>query len=133
MYNTQAAIFAQSTMEIRRLIQALGGKEEAVSWLPGAGDLYVTVFGGRTRRLGVLIGQGHRASEALEIMAGVTLESVEIIARAAQAVERLGSRGVSPGQFPLLRFLNGVVHQDQPVRFPWETFFSRWKDRFELI
>lgn len=125
MYNPQAAIFAQSTLEMRQLIRALGGNEKHVAWLPGAGDLYVTVYGGRTRRLGQLLGQGHSTAEALEIMSDVTLESVEIIARTAAALDLLAERGrVDPRDFPLLRFLNGVLHQGQPVDVPWGSFFA---------
>ncbi len=125
MYNPQAAIFAQSTVEMQRLIRALGGNEKHVTWLPGAGDLYVTVFGGRTRRLGQLLGQGNSTAQALKIMSDVTLESVEIIARTATALDLLAERGrVDLQDFPLLRFLNGVLHQGKPMTVPWDSFFA---------
>jgi glycerol-3-phosphate dehydrogenase (NAD(P)+) len=125
MYNSQAAIFAQSCLEMRMLIRTMGGNEDHVSWLPGAGDLFVTVFGGRTLRLGRLIGQGHPVHEALEMLSGVTLESVEIIGRVAKALPKLEMRGlISQEQFPLLRFLQGVIESREPIRFPWEKFFA---------
>jgi glycerol-3-phosphate dehydrogenase (NAD(P)+) len=125
MYNPQAAVFAQSCLEMRMLIRAMKGNEDHVSWLPGAGDLYVTVFGGRTLRLGRLIGQGHTIREALEMMSGVTLESVEIIGRIAEALPRLEERQlISRNQFPLLRFLQGVIQARKPIRYPWDKFFS---------
>jgi hypothetical protein len=34
------------------------------SWLPGPGDLYVTVFGGRTVALGKLLGSGMSFTQA---------------------------------------------------------------------
>lgn len=125
MYNPQAALFAQSAFEMRRFIQVAGGDESHVAWLPGVGDLYVTVYGGRTLKLGRLLGQGYLFSEARALLAGVTLESVEIIQRAARAVEAWQKKGlIQPGEFPLLRFLNRVIQRDAPVVFPWEEFFA---------
>ena len=60
-----SALFGQACYEMKKMVNALcrqaecsaGGEDavcedavsaDAVSWLPGAGDLYVTVFGGRT-------------------------------------------------------------------------------------
>jgi glycerol-3-phosphate dehydrogenase (NAD(P)+) len=124
MYNPQAAIFAQSILEMQTLIRVLGGNGDHAAWLPGAGDLYVTVYGGRTRRLGQLLGQGCSVAEALQTMSDVTLESVEIVARMAAALALLAeNKRVSLNQFPLLNFLNGVLHQAQPVVIPWDSFF----------
>jgi len=125
MYNPQAALFAQSTFEMRRFIQVTGGDDSLVSWLPGAGDLYVTVYGGRTLKLGRLLGQGHSFEEARQILAGVTLESVEIVKRASAALDIWQKQGrISSGEFPLLRFLNGVIQHQAPIQFPWDQFFS---------
>ena len=125
MYNPQAAVFAQSCLEMRLLIEKLGGEARHVSWLPGAGDLYVTVFGVRTRRLGMLIGQGHSVDEALHIMEGVTLESVEIVTRVASALRILEKRSVvEAGQFPLLHFLDALLNQGAEACFPWNAFFN---------
>ena len=57
-YNPQAALFGQACHEMRLMLASLGGDPAHVAGLPGAGDLYVTVFGGRTVRLGKLLGQG---------------------------------------------------------------------------
>ena len=57
MHNPQAALFEQSLREMTRLVRLLGGFRQ-VAGIPGAGDLYVTIFGGRTRRLGYLLRQG---------------------------------------------------------------------------
>ncbi|MCE5209160.1 MAG: glycerol-3-phosphate dehydrogenase [Chloroflexi bacterium] len=131
MYNPQAAIFAQSCIEMQILIKALGGNEKHVTWLPGAGDLYVTVYGGRTRKLGQLLGQGHNTEDALEMMSDVTLESVEIIARTAEALKLLeASKRIELKQFPLLCFLNDVLHHHQPVDIPWDDFFPEGAGRF---
>jgi glycerol-3-phosphate dehydrogenase (NAD(P)+) len=57
-------------------------------------------------------------------MAGVTLESVEIIARAARALPKLAQRGLADLQdFPLLLHLNAVIEQGSAVNLPWQAFF----------
>jgi len=125
MYNPQAALFAQSCLEMRRMLTVLGGDPDEVSWLPGAGDLFVTVFGGRTVRLGKMLGQGISFEEARRRMAGETLESVEIITRVARALPRLESRGrVRQADFPLLLHMNEMINEGKMVNLPWESFFN---------
>ncbi|MFN2236816.1 MAG: NAD(P)H-dependent glycerol-3-phosphate dehydrogenase [Anaerolineales bacterium] len=127
MYNPQAALFGQSVIEIRRLLSILGGSEENAVWLPGPGDLYVTVFGGRTVRLGKLLGKGVSFTEARQQMAGVTLESVEITTRVARSLPKLAKRGLlNMDDFPLLRHLDEIVNQGMPVDIPWENFRMDW-------
>lgn len=123
-YNPQAALFGQSCYEMRRLVRLVGGDEGNVTWLPGPGDLYVTVFGGRTVRLGKMLGMGTTFKEAREILAGVTLESVAITTRVARALPKLAARGlVNLADFPLLLHLDEILNQDKPVAIPWDTFF----------
>ena len=124
MYNPQAALFGQACREMRLLVGALGGKTEEASWLPGAGDLFVTVFGGRTRQLGSLLGQGFSFPEARQKLSGVTLESVEIIHHLAQALPKLEQQGrLKTADFPLILFLEEVLRQRATVeQIPWEKF-----------
>jgi len=125
MYNPQAALFGQSCFEMKRLVELLKGGKDNVSWLPGAGDLYVTVFGGRTVRLGKMLGQGISFAEARRRMAGETLESVEIITRTARALPKLAARGlVSLEVFPLLLHMDAVLNQGETINIPWEKFFT---------
>ena len=49
----------------------------------GYGDLYVTVCGGRTRLVGILLGRGLNIDEAKEELNGVTLESLVVAERIA--------------------------------------------------
>jgi glycerol-3-phosphate dehydrogenase (NAD(P)+) len=124
-YNPQAALFGQACHEMRLMVTLLGGDPATVVGLPGAGDLYVTVFGGRTVRLGRLLGQGLPFSEAREILAGVTLESVQVTTRVARALSRLEQRGlVHRSAFPLLSHLDQIVNHAQPVDIPWDDFFA---------
>ena len=125
LYNPQAALFAQSIHEMRLLIEALGDDHSQPTWLPGAGDLFVTVFGGRTRQYGRLIGSGLSASEAREQMSGVTLESIEIINLIGGALEKIEkTTGMSKANFPLMDHLYRVMQDQQPGDFPWEKLFT---------
>jgi glycerol-3-phosphate dehydrogenase (NAD(P)+) len=124
MYNPQAALFAQGIYEMGGLLKLLGGGMDNLHWLPGPGDLYVTIFGGRTVSLGKLLGKGIPFTEARQILSGVTLESVEIIGRVAGALPKLESRGLAQAEdFPLLLHLNAIIHQAARVNIPWEKFF----------
>lgn len=99
-YNPQAALFGQGCLEMRRLVGILGGDPGKVSWLPGAGDLYGTVFGGRIVRLGKLLGQGMALAEERQVLSGLTLESVEITTRVARALPRLVAWAPRPRGLP---------------------------------
>lgn len=125
MYNPQAALFAQSCLEMRRMLALLDCDPAEIDWLPGAGDLYVTVFGGRTVRLGKLLGQGDTFIEARRKMAGETLESVEIITRIGRALPKLESRGrARTRDFPLILHLDEIINQGKTVNIPWDRFFN---------
>jgi glycerol-3-phosphate dehydrogenase (NAD(P)+) len=125
MYNPQAAVFAQSILEMKRFLELTGGGVGNLHWLPGPGDLYVTVFGGRTVRLGRLLGSGMSYPEAHHLMAGETLESVEIITRVGRVLPALEREGlIRTEDFPLMRHLHEVIHAGLPVDFPWERFFG---------
>jgi glycerol-3-phosphate dehydrogenase (NAD(P)+) len=123
MYNPQAALFGQSMYEMRRLLTILGGSDENMAWLPGPGDLFVTVFGGRTVRLGKLLGKGISFADARQQMTGVTLESVEISTRVARSLPKLAMRGLlNMDDFPLLLHLDEIINQGMLVNIPWEKF-----------
>ena len=124
-YNPQAALVGQSCFEMRRLVELVGGNPDQVSWLPGAGDLYVTVFGGRTVRLGTMLGKGMPFAEARDVLAGVTLESVEITTRVVGSLRRLAERGQADlADFPLLCHLDQVLNDGADVEIPWDAFFA---------
>ncbi len=122
-YNPQAALFEESVREAMKLIKMIGGKEESVVFF--AGDLYVTVFGGRTRRIGMLLGEGISYLDAKEILAGVTLESVAIATRVAEALRQKESKGeVSTNDFPLLMHIDDIISNGASVNIPWTNFDS---------
>ena len=123
IYNPQAALFAQSCLEMRRLVDLLGGNGDLVSGLPGAGDLYVTVFGGRTRRLGTLLGRGMKYAQVKEVLSGVTLEAVAIITRVAEFLRRAEKSGkADPKQFPLMMHMDSILNSEAPVELDWNAF-----------
>jgi glycerol-3-phosphate dehydrogenase (NAD(P)+) len=125
MHNVAAAVFGQACTEMDRLLQIAGGSRHFAYGLPGAGDLYVTCQGGRTVRLGRLLGMGHSFSEAREIMAGETLESAEIVRELGKALPGLVGRGrLGPDELPLLRMLVDILVHGQPVAVPLERFFG---------
>ena len=120
-YNPQAALFEESTYEAMKLMNFIGSKPETLAFFTG--DLYVTVFGGRTRRIGVLLGKGYSYSEARKILAGVTLESVAIATLVADALRTLEKRGVmSTKDFPLLMHIDDVINNGTEVNVPWKSF-----------
>ena len=120
-FNSQAALFMQSVKEMKRLIRLLGGRESALDL--GAGDLYVTVYGGRTRRIGILLGRGLSFGEAMEALAGVTLESVVVATRVARAVRVRAARGeLSLEDFPLLMHVDEIINRGAAVDIPWDKF-----------
>ena len=134
MYNPQAALFAQGCLEIGRFLRLLGGGADKVAWLPAPGDLFVTIFGGRTARLGKLLGKGVPFTQAREALAGVTLESVEIITRVGRALHKRNQTGeVDLGDYPLLLHLDQVINEGQPVKIPWDRFFFSDGQDFQVF
>ena len=120
-YNSQAALFGQSVREMRALLSLVGGKDDNIIY--GAGDLYVTVFGGRTRKIGTLLGRGLSFDEAMRQLEGVTLESIVIATRTANAVRRLIDAGKARREdFPLLLHVDEIINRNVPVNIPWEKF-----------
>lgn len=123
-FNSQAAVFLQATREMSSLVKLLGGNEE--SFFVGVGDLYVTVYGGRTRKVGILLGEGFSIDQALEKLQGVTLESLVVAARVAKALRiRASEKLIDLQDFPLLMHVDSIITDRMPVDIPWEKFTVR--------
>jgi len=120
-YNSQAAIFTQSVREMRRLLALFGHDDENIIF--GAGDLYVTVYGGRTRKLGSLLGMGHDFKSAMKELDGITLESVVIATRVSEALLALIEKEkASRLDFPLLLHVYDIITKTVKVDVPWKDF-----------
>lgn len=125
MHNLEAAVFAEGTAEIRRLLEIHGASERFAASLPGAGDFFVTVTGGRNIRFARMLGAGKTVSEALEAMKDTTLEGLSIVRSMARALPLLEGRGLlQGGELPLLEYLIGTLERGHATPIPLETFFS---------
>ncbi len=120
-FNSQAAVFLQASREMKKLMEMQGAGED--SYYVGVGDLYVTVYGGRTRKVGILLGKGLSIDEALDALKGVTLESLVVAARVARALKVKAAKGeVDLDDYPLLMHVDEIITDKKPVNIPWEKF-----------
>ena len=121
-FNSQAAVFGQAVREMYKLLDfqnALSLNNLCV----GYGDLYVTVYGGRTRLVGILLGEGLNIDEAKAKLNGVTLESLVVAERVARAVKKNIEKGIlSATDFPLLLHIDEIITEKKEVNIPWECF-----------
>ena len=121
-FNSQAAVFGQSVREMYRLLDLQGGTT-IENLAVGYGDLYVTVYGGRTRLVGILLGRGLNIDEAKAELNGVTLESLVVAERVARAVRvRIEKGELSASDFPLLLHAYDILTKKAPVNIPWDDF-----------
>lgn len=121
-FNSQAAIFGQAVKEMYRLFE-YQGTATLENMTVGYGDLYVTVYGGRTRLVGILLGRGLNIDEAKEELNGVTLESLVVAERVARAVKIAAANGaLNIKDFPLLMHVDEIICQKKSVNLPWEDF-----------
>ncbi|MBQ5816225.1 MAG: glycerol-3-phosphate dehydrogenase, partial [Oscillospiraceae bacterium] len=121
-FNSQAAVFAQAVREMDKLLK-MQGAEDFNNLVLGAGDLYVTVYGGRTRLVGILLGRGLNIDEAKAELKGVTLESLVVAERVAKAVRVKAENGKADlNDFPLLMHIDEIITQKKEVNIPWESF-----------
>ena len=125
MHNTAAALFAQGTSEIHRVLSMLGVDGRFAYGLPGAGDLFVTSRGGRSMTLGQLLGEGKTIQEARAILKGETLEAALVIEQMAAALPKLEARGLLRAQdMPLMHTLIDVVVDAKPLKLDFDAMFS---------
>jgi len=121
-FNSQAAIFGQSMKEMHRLLEFQGALT-LNNLAVGIGDLYVTVYGGRTRLVGILLGRGLNIDEAEEELKGVTLESLVVARRVARAIRCNAAKGtLDAADFPLLLHIDEILTEKKAVNIPWEVF-----------
>lgn len=121
-FNSQAAVFGQATKEMHKLLQ-FQNAYSLDNLCVGVGDLYVTVYGGRTRLVGILLGKGLTIEEAKTELNGVTLESLVVAERVARAVKLNIEKGIlNKADFPLLLHIDEILSDKKEVNIPWESF-----------
>ena len=121
-FNSQAAVFGQGVREMARLLEYQGAGN-LNNLVVGVGDLYVTVYGGRTRLVGILLGRGLNIDEAKAELNGVTLESLVVAERVARAIKIAVANGkLNAEDFPLLMHVNDIICEKKEVNIPWEKF-----------
>ena len=77
--NTAAILMQKSVIEMGKFIMLCGGSEQTVYGLAGLGDLYVSIAGGRNRKMGQHLGEGYSYSEAKKkFMPNDTVEGAEL-------------------------------------------------------
>ncbi len=124
-FNSQAGVFGQSVREMAKLLE-MQGAGALDNLCVGAGDLYVTVYGGRTRLVGILLGRGMTIDEAKAEFNGVTLESLVVAERVARAIRVRAERGeINLSDFPLLMHVDDILTKKADVNIPWESFTYR--------
>lgn len=122
-YNSQAAAFGQSTKEMQRLLRILAGSDRSL--YVGIGDLYVTVFSGRTRLIGTLLGRGLSFDESMKQLQGITMESTVITERMTRAIKKMSEQGkLDIGEFPLMKHLGEVICEGKAADIDWESFLD---------
>lgn len=126
-YNSQAGLFMQASREMYMLLDAFDSTPERNIFV-GLGDLYVTIFGGRNRKMGALLGQGYTYAEAMEKLPGITMEGIVISIRTAEAVEQLAKAGkLHPKDFPLLYHIKELLLDGTTVKVPWKAFETEFE------
>ena len=120
-FNSQAGAFYQAVKEMKKLLKMQGATDDCESI--GFGDLYVTVYGGRTRKIGVLLGRGMQYDDAVAALNGVTLESLVVARRVAEAIKVRAKKGeVCLKDFPMLMHVDGVIAGREDAQLPWDSF-----------
>jgi glycerol-3-phosphate dehydrogenase (NAD(P)+) len=121
-FNSQAAVFGQASKEMYKLLQFQNGLT-LNNLCVGVGDLYVTVYGGRTRLVGILLGKGLDIDQAKAQLNGITLESLVVAVRVARAVKINIEKGIlNKEDFPLLLHIDEILSEKKSVNIPWEAF-----------
>ncbi len=121
-FNSQAAVFGQAVKEMSKLLD-YQGSGHLDNLCVGAGDLYVTVYGGRTRLVGILLGRGLDIDQAKAELNGVTLESLVVAVRVSRAIRAAAALGkLDMKDFPLLTHVDAILSEKAEVNIPWDAF-----------
>jgi len=125
MHNLTATVFGASAWEMSSLLKLLGGRSERMVGLSWAADHFVTVTGGRTYRLGRLLGRGLTFSQASAELGEPTLEGAFVIQQMARVLPAWEAQGrIGPEDLPLMRLLCRCILEDEPFHIPWDDLYG---------
>jgi len=118
--NARAALIARGLAEITRLGLKLGGHQETLGGLSGAGDLILTCTGdlSRNRRVGLLLAQQQGLDEIL-LQLGQVAEGVYAVREVHQLAQRLGV------DMPISDAVYRVLYEHVPVAEMVATLLNR--------
>lgn len=117
--NTRAALITRGLSEISRIAKKAGGKPETLMGLSALGDLMLTATDdlSRNRRFGLLLGQGKRIDEALDII-GQTVEGVSTAIEAYAYAKKYRVRA------PITEVVEGIISQKLSVEEAMKSLLS---------
>ncbi|MFO0992760.1 MAG: hypothetical protein U1E67_12615 [Hyphomicrobiales bacterium] len=121
-HNAAAILFDQAIAEMMVLTRHLGGADNSVWGMPGAGDLYVTCQAGRNSRLGRQLGLGLTyAAVKAGPMKDDTIEGAELGLTVAPTLEAMmASERLDRGALPITSALLASLTSDKPLEIPWD-------------
>jgi glycerol-3-phosphate dehydrogenase (NAD(P)+) len=127
MHNSKAALLLEAVIELSRIVQAMGGKEETVLGLAGIGDLYVTAHGGRTSIFGKMLGGGMSIERALEEMKDrhQTVEAYPATKAGYKLVQMLSKNDkLDINDLPLLTQIYAVLFEGKEAEASISDYFA---------
>ena len=124
--NTAAILMQKSVLEMGKFIKLFGGSDKTVYGLAGLGDLYVSIAGGRNRKMGEYLGDGHTYSEAKKkFMPNDTVEGAELAFEIGPKI----LKDISKNDFPIMYSLIDSLCKDKKLNIKLENFHN-WKKYF---
>jgi glycerol-3-phosphate dehydrogenase (NAD(P)+) len=118
--NARAALITRGLAEMRRLIEALGGKPETVMGLAGIGDLVLTCTDNqsRNRQVGLALGKGRKLNVTLAEI-GQVAEGVSTAREVRQLAQRMQV------DMPITEQVYRVLFEDVTPQTAVETLLKR--------
>jgi len=108
--NAKAALLTRGLVEISRLGQAMGAKQETFAGLSGMGDLVTTCFSpkGRNRTFGQFVGSGQSVEESLDNIPG----QVEGVNTCRSLIKLAKQHDV---EMPITTAVYEIIFENKPV------------------
>ena len=118
-FNTSAGLYEQSLKEMKFIVEKFGGNIDTAYGLAGAGDLHVSILGGRNAKLGFYLGKGLLYESIVKKqMKNITVEGAELIkSSGAKILSLVGQR-----KLPLLKSLIIAIKKNTRLKIDWKQF-----------